>query len=36
MRGLGGAGEPSTAPETALAAEAAGRVARFWPAARGS
>jgi acetoin utilization deacetylase AcuC-like enzyme len=36
MRGLGGAGEPGTAPETAVAAEAAGRVARFWPAAGGS
>jgi acetoin utilization deacetylase AcuC-like enzyme len=34
MRGLGGAGEPVTARETALAAEAAARVARFWPAVR--
>ena len=34
MRGLGGAGEPVTAPETALAAGAAARVARFWPAVR--
>jgi acetoin utilization deacetylase AcuC-like enzyme len=36
MRGLGGAGETAVAPETAVAAEAAGRVARFWPAAAGS
>jgi acetoin utilization deacetylase AcuC-like enzyme len=36
MRGLGGAGEPVPAPETAVAAEAANRVARFWPAAAGS
>jgi acetoin utilization deacetylase AcuC-like enzyme len=33
MRGLGGAGESVAAPETAIAAEAAARVARFWPAA---
>ncbi len=36
MRGLGGAGEPVTAPETALATAAAARVAPFWPAAAGS
>jgi acetoin utilization deacetylase AcuC-like enzyme len=36
MRALGGAGEPTAAPETAVAAEAAERVARFWPAADGS
>jgi acetoin utilization deacetylase AcuC-like enzyme len=36
MRALGGAGEPATAPETALAASAAERVAAFWPAAAGS
>jgi acetoin utilization deacetylase AcuC-like enzyme len=36
MRALGGSGDPATAPETAVAAEAAGRVARFWPAAGGS
>jgi acetoin utilization deacetylase AcuC-like enzyme len=36
MRGLGGAGESVTAPETAIAAEAATRVARFWPAAAGT
>ena len=36
MRGLGGAGEPGAAPETAVAAEAAARAARFWPAAAGS
>jgi acetoin utilization deacetylase AcuC-like enzyme len=36
MRALGGAGEPGIAPETAVAAEAAARVARFWPAAAGS
>jgi acetoin utilization deacetylase AcuC-like enzyme len=36
MRGLGGAGEPVAPPETAVAAEAANRVARFWPAAAGA
>jgi hypothetical protein len=36
MRALGGRGEPVVAPETAVAAEAAERVARFWPAAGGS
>jgi acetoin utilization deacetylase AcuC-like enzyme len=36
MRGLGGSGDPVTAPETAVAAEAAARVASFWPAAGGS
>ncbi len=36
MRGLGGSGDPVAAPETAVAAEAAARVARFWPAAGGS
>jgi acetoin utilization deacetylase AcuC-like enzyme len=36
MRGLGGGGKPVVAPETAVAAEAAARVARFWPAAAGS
>jgi len=36
MRGLGGAGDPVTAPETEVAAAAAERVARFWPAAGGS
>ena len=36
MRGLGGAGEPVGAPQTAVAAEAANRVARFWPAVAGS
>jgi acetoin utilization deacetylase AcuC-like enzyme len=36
MRALGGAGEQAPAPETAVAAEAATRVARFWPAAAGS
>ena len=36
MRGLGGAGDPATAPETAVASAAAARVARFWPAASGS
>ena len=36
MRGLGGSGDPVAAPETAVAADAAERVARFWPAARGS
>jgi acetoin utilization deacetylase AcuC-like enzyme len=34
MRGLGGLGEPLTAPETAVAEAAAARVARFWPAVR--
>ncbi len=34
MWGLGGLGEPATAPETAVAAAAAARVARFWPAVR--
>jgi acetoin utilization deacetylase AcuC-like enzyme len=32
MRALGGDGEPIAAPETAVAAAAAARVARFWPA----
>jgi acetoin utilization deacetylase AcuC-like enzyme len=32
MRALGGDGEPIAAPETAVAAAAAERVARFWPA----
>ncbi|MBS1891670.1 MAG: histone deacetylase, partial [Actinobacteria bacterium] len=36
MRGLGGSGDPASAPESAVAAEAAARVARFWPAAGGS
>jgi acetoin utilization deacetylase AcuC-like enzyme len=36
MRGLGGSGEAVVAPETAVAAEAAARVASFWPAAGGS
>jgi acetoin utilization deacetylase AcuC-like enzyme len=36
MRGLGGNGDLVTAPETAVAAEAAARVASFWPAAGGS
>jgi acetoin utilization deacetylase AcuC-like enzyme len=35
MRGLGGEGDPITAPETAVADEAADRVARYWPAAAG-
>jgi acetoin utilization deacetylase AcuC-like enzyme len=35
MRGLGGEGDPVTAPETAVADEAADRVARYWPAAAG-
>ncbi len=34
MRGLGGSGEAVAPPETAVAAEAAERVARFWPAVR--
>jgi hypothetical protein len=34
MRGLGGAGESITAPETAVATTAAERVARFWPTVR--
>jgi acetoin utilization deacetylase AcuC-like enzyme len=34
MRGLGGSGDRAAAPETAVAAEAAARVARFWPAVR--
>jgi hypothetical protein len=33
MRGLGGAGDPVTAPETAAAEAAAARVATYWPAA---
>jgi acetoin utilization deacetylase AcuC-like enzyme len=33
MRGLGGAGDPVTAPETAVADAAAARVASHWPAA---
>lgn len=36
MRALGGAGGSLAAPETAVAAEAAARVARFWPAAGGA
>jgi acetoin utilization deacetylase AcuC-like enzyme len=36
LRALGGNGESTTAPETAVAAEAAARVAAFWPAAAGS
>jgi acetoin utilization deacetylase AcuC-like enzyme len=36
MRGLGGAGDPVVAPQTAVATEAAERVAGFWPAARGA
>jgi acetoin utilization deacetylase AcuC-like enzyme len=36
MRALGGSGETGAAPETAVAGEAAGRVARYWPAAGGS
>jgi acetoin utilization deacetylase AcuC-like enzyme len=32
MRGLGGEGDLVTAPETAVADEAADRVARYWPA----
>jgi acetoin utilization deacetylase AcuC-like enzyme len=36
MRGLGGAGDSATAPETSVAAEAAERVARFWPASGGA
>jgi acetoin utilization deacetylase AcuC-like enzyme len=36
MRALGGEGESVVAPETAVAAAAAARVARFWPAAVGS
>ncbi|HEY2478376.1 MAG TPA: histone deacetylase [Solirubrobacterales bacterium] len=36
MGGLGGEGEPVTAPETPVADAAATRVARFWPAAAGS
>jgi acetoin utilization deacetylase AcuC-like enzyme len=35
MRALGGAGGSVSAPETAVAEEAAARVAAFWPAARG-
>jgi acetoin utilization deacetylase AcuC-like enzyme len=35
MRGLGGEGDPVTAPETAVADEAADRVARYWPATAG-
>jgi acetoin utilization deacetylase AcuC-like enzyme len=36
MRALGGSGETATAPETAVAGEAAARVASYWPAAGGS
>jgi acetoin utilization deacetylase AcuC-like enzyme len=36
MRALGGAGEPVTAPETAVAEAAARRVAAHWPAAGSS
>ncbi len=36
MRGLGGSGTTTGAPETAVAAAAAQRVAPFWPAAGGS
>jgi acetoin utilization deacetylase AcuC-like enzyme len=32
MRGLAGEGDPAVAPETAVAEEAAARVAGFWPA----
>jgi acetoin utilization deacetylase AcuC-like enzyme len=32
MRGLGGEGDPVTAPETAVADQAAARVAQYWPA----
>jgi acetoin utilization deacetylase AcuC-like enzyme len=32
MRALGGGGEPVTAPESAVAEQAAARVARYWPA----
>jgi acetoin utilization deacetylase AcuC-like enzyme len=35
MRGLDGDGDPVTAPETAVADEAADRVARYWPAVAG-
>jgi acetoin utilization deacetylase AcuC-like enzyme len=35
MHGLGGEGDPVTAPETAVADEAADRVARYWPATAG-
>jgi acetoin utilization deacetylase AcuC-like enzyme len=35
MRGLGGEGDPITAPETAVADEAADRVARYWLATAG-
>jgi acetoin utilization deacetylase AcuC-like enzyme len=34
MRGLGGAGDAVTAPETAVAERAAARTAAYWPAAR--
>jgi acetoin utilization deacetylase AcuC-like enzyme len=34
MRGLGGAGDPTGAPETAVAEAAAARVAAYWPAVR--
>lgn len=33
MRALGGGGEPAIAPETAVAEQAAARIARHWPAA---
>jgi acetoin utilization deacetylase AcuC-like enzyme len=36
LRGLGGSGETVAAPETAVAAQAAERVARFWPATGGA
>ena len=36
MRGLGGEGDPVTAPETAVAEEAAARVSRYWPAVNSS
>ncbi len=35
MRALGGGGESVSAPETAVAEEAAARVAAYWPTARG-
>jgi acetoin utilization deacetylase AcuC-like enzyme len=34
MRGLGGAGDPVSAPETAVAEAAAARAAAYWPAVR--
>ncbi len=35
MHALGGVGDPVTALETAVADEAADRVARYWPATAG-